>query len=80
MSLAENIILSLVKAKLTRSLDLKNLSEIPSDGLREYHDIPYTNRSGKELRMDIFEPIAPPGTTACTQRLSRLLSGIPPDS
>ena len=62
MSLAENIILSLVKAKLTRSLDLKNLSEIPSDGLREYHDIPYTNRSGKELRMDIFEPIAPPGT------------------
>ena len=54
MSLAENIILSLVKAKLTRSLDLKNLSEIPSDGLREYHDIPYTNRSGKKLLMDIF--------------------------
>lgn len=62
MSFFENVIISLVKAKLNRSLNLTEIEEIPSDGIREHLDIPYTNRSGKELLMDIFEPIVTPGT------------------
>ena len=62
MGLYENAVLSLVKARLNRSLDLKNIKEISSDGIREYLDISYTNRSGKELLMDIFEPMVTPGT------------------
>ena len=61
MGFYENAILSIVKAKLNRSLNLSDTKEIPSDGIREYLDISYTNRSGKELQMDIFEPIVAPG-------------------
>ncbi len=56
MSLYENLILSLVKHRLNRMLDLDSVKEIPADGLREFRDIPYTNRDGKELLMDVFEP------------------------
>ena len=62
MGLFENAILALVKAKLNRSLDLSEIKEISFDGIQEFHDIPYTNRSGKELLMDIFEPVVPKGT------------------
>lgn len=62
MSFFENAIISLVKAKLNRSLNLNDIKEIPLDGIREYLNIPYTNRIGKELLMDIFEPIVAPGT------------------
>ena len=36
---------------------MNDIKEISSDGLKEFRDIPYKNRSGKELLMDIFEPI-----------------------
>ena len=62
MGIYENAVLSLVKAKLNRSLNLSDIKEIPTDGIREHRDISYTNRSGKELQMDIFEPIVAPGT------------------
>ncbi|MCR5736121.1 MAG: hypothetical protein K6G64_00560 [Eubacterium sp.] len=57
MSLVENTILSLVRRNLSKKLDLKNVVDISSEGLREHRDIKYLNRSGKELLMDIFEPI-----------------------
>lgn len=62
MSLREKIVLSLVKNKLNRSLNLSDSEEIPSDGTLEHRNIPYKNRSGKELLMDIFEPVVPKGT------------------
>lgn len=62
MGIYENAVLSLVKAKLNRSLNLSAIKEIPTDGIREHRDIPYTNRSGKQLLMDIFEPEVPKGT------------------
>ena len=62
MGFYEKAILSLVKAKLNRSLDLSEIKDISSDGLHEFHNIPYTNRSGKELLMDIFEPEVSKGT------------------
>lgn len=57
MGLFENAILSLVKLKLGNSLKVKEIKEISSEGIKEYRDIPYKNRSNKELIMDIFEPI-----------------------
>lgn len=57
MGLFENAILSLVKLKLGNSLKVKEMKEISSEGIKEYRDIPYKNRSNKELIMDIFEPI-----------------------
>ena len=62
MGLAEKMVLSLVKWKLEHSLGLDEIKEIPSDGIREHRNVPYTNRSGKELKMDIFEPVVAPGT------------------
>lgn len=56
MSLIENAILNQVRRNLNKALDLKNVIEIPADGIREYRDIPYMNRAGKELLMDIFKP------------------------
>lgn len=57
MGLFQNAILSLVKLKLGNSLKVKEMKEISSEGIKEYRDIPYKNRSNKELIMDIFEPI-----------------------
>ena len=62
MSRIENAVLTLIKHKLNRSLNLDDVREISPDGLKEYMDIPYNNRSGKRLLMDIFEPIANKGT------------------
>ncbi len=61
MGFIENAIISLTKKKLNRALNLDDVREISSEGLKEYRDIPYNNRSGKELLMDIFEPITEPG-------------------
>ena len=57
MSLFENAVLSLVKYRLSKALDLDAMGEIPGEGLREHRDIPYVNRSGKTLLMDIYEPL-----------------------
>lgn len=62
MGLAEKMVLSLVKWKMEHPLGLDEIKEIPSDGIREHRNVPYTNRSGKELKMDIFEPVVAPGT------------------
>ena len=56
MGLYEKAIISLVKSKLSRDLKLKEIQTIPSDGIKEHRDISYTNRSGKELLMDIYQP------------------------
>jgi acetyl esterase/lipase len=61
MGLLENAIISLTKRKLSKALDLENVVDITSDGLIEHRDIPYQNRSGKELLMDIFEPAVEKG-------------------
>ena len=57
MGVAENAILWLVRRRLNRALDLDAAGEVPSVGLREYRDVPYMNRGGKELLMDVFEPV-----------------------
>lgn len=57
MKMFERAVIHLVKKKLNRELNLDSVKTVPSDGLKEYRDIPYTNRSGKELLMDIYEPI-----------------------
>ncbi len=62
MGLIENAVLSQVRRTMKRSLDTSNVIEIPADGIKEHRDIPYRNRSGKELLMDIFEPKLPEGT------------------
>ena len=62
MAVIENIIISITKRKLKKSLNMGAVKEISSEGLREYRDVSYKNRSGKELFMDIFEPIVEKGT------------------
>ena len=56
MSLIENAILAQVRRNLSKKLDLDNIKEISVEGIKEQRDIPYQNRSGKELLMDIFKP------------------------
>ena len=62
MGLMEKIIISATKFKMRRAFNMGEVKEISSEGLREYRDVPYSNRSGKELFMDIFEPIVEEGT------------------
>ena len=62
MGLVENAIISITKLKMKNAFNSGEVKEVSSEGLKEYRDIPYTNRAGKELLMDIFEPIAPEGT------------------
>ena len=62
MGLIENAIISITKFKLRKSLNMGDVKEVSSEGLREHRDIPYNNRSGKELFMDVFEPIVEEGT------------------
>ena len=62
MSLKELITISIVKKELSKRLGLDNIPEISPEGLTEYRDIPYKNREGKELFMDIYEPLGAKGT------------------
>ena len=62
MGLIENAIISITKLKMKNAFNSGEVQEVSSEGLKEYRDIPYTNRAGKELLMDIFEPISPKGT------------------
>ena len=62
MGLIENAIISITKLKMKNAFNSGEVKEVSSEGLKEYRDIPYTNRAGKELLMDIFEPISPKGT------------------
>lgn len=62
MGLIENAIISITKLKMRKSFNPGEVKEVSSEGLREYRDVPYINRSGKELLMDIFEPIVEKGT------------------
>lgn len=61
MGWIENAIISVTKKRLSRALDLDDTREISSEGLKEHRDIPYKNRSEKELLMDIFEPVVDEG-------------------
>ena len=62
MGLIENAIISITKLKMKNAFNPGAVKEVSSEGLREYRDVPYNNRSGKELLMDIFEPIVEKGT------------------
>ena len=62
MGLFENAIISLVKFKLDHALDLDGIKPISSEGIKEFRDIAYTNRAGKQLLMDIYEPVVEKGT------------------
>ncbi|WP_051688994.1 alpha/beta hydrolase [Butyrivibrio sp. AE2032] len=61
MGLYENTIIYLIKKKLAKELKLDEVQVISADGLIEHRDISYTNRAGKELLMDIYEPIVDQG-------------------
>lgn len=56
MNLFDRIVIYITKIIMSKSFKLKDMKEIPSDGLVEYRDIPYFNRNGKKLLMDIFKP------------------------
>ena len=62
MGVFENAVISLVKFKLDHALDLDAIKPISSEGIKEYRDIAYTNRAGKQLLMDIYEPVVEKGT------------------
>jgi acetyl esterase/lipase len=62
MGLVENVIIKATKVKMKNAFNSGEVEEISSEGLREYKDIPYQNHDGKELLMDIFEPIVEKGT------------------
>ena len=62
MGFIENAVISITKLKMKKSFNMGEVKEVSSEGLKEYRDVPYSNRSGKELLMDIFEPIAKEGT------------------
>lgn len=62
MNFLENALLSLVKQNLNKKLNLNDIREISAEGIKEYRDIAYCNRSGKELLMDIFKPEVSEGT------------------
>ena len=62
MGVFEKVIISLTKYKMRKSFNMGEVKEISSDGLKEHRDISYNNNFGKELLMDIFEPIVEKGT------------------
>lgn len=49
-------ILKIIKTVLNHSLSLDDKVAIPSDGIIEKNDIPYFNREGKKLFLDVFYP------------------------
>mgnify|MGYP003294722516 CR=1 FL=1 len=56
MTLYQKLVVKTVKRKMGRAFKVGTAPEISSEGIKEYRDIKYTNRVGKELFMDIFEP------------------------
>jgi acetyl esterase/lipase len=62
MGFIENIVISVTKIKMKNAFNSGEVKEVSPDGIKEYRDIPYNNNSGKELLMDIFEPIVEKGT------------------
>ena len=62
MGFFENIVISVTKIKMKNAFNSGEVKEVSSEGLKEYRDVPYSNHSGKELLMDIFEPIVEKGT------------------
>lgn len=62
MGFIENIIIWATKIKMKNAFNSEKVKEISSKGLKEYRDVPYTNHAGKELLMDIFEPVVEAGT------------------
>ena len=62
MSLPEKIIIDIVKYKMKHDFKIDEMKEVKVSGITEYKDIPYENRSGKTLYMDIFKPNLPEGT------------------
>lgn len=62
MGFIENIIIAATKFKLRNALKMGDVKEISCDGIKEHKDISYKNNFGKELLMDIFEPIVEKGT------------------
>ena len=61
MGWIENLIIEATKIRLNKALNLSDIREVSSEGLKEHRDISYNNRSGKELLMDIFEPVVEVG-------------------
>ena len=62
MGLFEKIVISATKIKMKKAFNMGEVQEVSPEGLKEHRDIPYANHEGKELLMDIFEPILPKGT------------------
>ena len=62
MGLLENIVIKATKFKMRNAFHAGEAAEISSEGLKEYLNVPYVNHAGKELLMDIFEPIVEEGT------------------
>ncbi|MDO4939553.1 MAG: alpha/beta hydrolase [Lachnospiraceae bacterium] len=62
MNIIEKIIIAGVKFFMKNSFKLDEKKEIEVSGVIEYKDIPYNNRSGKTLYMDIFKPDVAEGT------------------
>ena len=62
MGLIENVIISATKLKMKNAFHAGDVKQVSPDGINEYTNIAYTNHSGKELLMDIFEPIVEKGT------------------
>ena len=62
MGFVEKAIISITKLKMKKSFNSGEVKEVSPDGIREYRDVPYNNRFGKELLMDIFEPVVEKGT------------------
>ena len=62
MSLIENTVISIARQTYERKYGKEDIIEIPADNIKESRDVPYNNRTGSELLMDIFEPEVPEGT------------------
>ena len=62
MGLVEKVIISATKIKMRNAFHAGEAAEISSEGLKEHLNVPYVNHAGKELLMDIFEPMVESGT------------------
>ncbi len=62
MGFFEKIVISATKIKMKNAFHAGEAAEISPEGIKEHANIAYSNHSGKELLMDIFEPIVEKGT------------------